>query len=177
MAAFPSGVTIVTALDAEGLPRGMTCSSMTSVALDPPTLVVCVRTASPTLRALLDQGQFAVNLLHEQARATSDLFASGAPDRFDRVGWRLPLGAGGPHLTSSAHAIADCTVVETAVFGDHTAVFAQARRVSVRPTIRPLLYGLRRYAGWSAAASGPPPAALPLPPRPVPDEGAAHVRS
>ncbi|WP_256362730.1 flavin reductase family protein [Streptomyces sp. TRM70350] len=177
MAAFPSGVTVVTAVDADGLPRGMTCSSMTSVALDPPTLVVCVRTASPTLRALLDQGQFAVNLLHERARATSDLFASGAPDRFDRVGWRLPLGAGGPHLTSSAHAIADCTVVETAAFGDHTAVFAQARRISVRPTAQPLLYGLRRYAEWSAAASGPPPAALPLPPRSVPAEGAARVRS
>ncbi|MGK5636838.1 flavin reductase family protein [Streptomyces sp. URMC 126] len=176
MAAFPSGVTVVTTLDADGRPCGLTCSSMASVALAPPTLVVCIRTASPTLRALVDQGQFALNLLHERARATSDLFASGAPDRFERTRWRMPLGAGGPHLTSSAHAVADCTVVETAVFGDHTAVFAEARRVNVRPSAQPLLYGLRRYARWSAAATLPQPPATPLPSRSVPTEGAAGVR-
>ncbi|WP_149183660.1 flavin reductase family protein [Streptomyces sp. TRM49041] len=176
MAAFPSGVSVVTTLDADAVPRGLTCSSLASVALAPPTLVVCIRTASPTLRALLDQGLFALNLLHERARATSDLFASGAPDRFDRTEWRLPLGASGPHLTAAAHAIADCRVVKTVSFGDHTAVFAEADRVTVRPTAHPLLYGLRRYAGWSDAASAPQPAAAPPPPPALPSEGAAGVR-
>ncbi|MEV1054183.1 flavin reductase family protein [Streptomyces sp. NPDC049887] len=176
MAAFPSGVSVVTTLDADGLPRGLTCSSLASVALAPPTLVVCIRTASPTLEALLAQGQFALNLLHERARSTSDLFASGDPTRFERTEWRLPLGAGGPHLTASAHAVADCAVVKTAAFGDHTAVFAEARRVTVRPSAQPLLYGLRRYAEWSAAAAAPPPAASPRPPHVVPPEGAARVR-
>ncbi|SDM46214.1 flavin reductase family protein [Streptomyces wuyuanensis] len=168
MAAFPSGVSVVTTIDAGGLPRGLTCSSLASVALTPPTLVVCIRTASPTLQALLAQGQFALNLLHERARGTSDLFASGDPARFERTEWRLPLGASGPHLTASAHAVADCSVVKTAAFGDHTAVFAEAHRVTVRPAAQPLLYGLRRYAEWSAAAATPPPAASP--------EGAARVR-
>ncbi|MGW0698006.1 flavin reductase family protein [Streptomyces sp. NPDC002867] len=179
MAAFPSGVSVVTTLDADDRPRGLTCSSLASVALAPPTLVVCIRTASPTLQALLDQGQFALNLLHEQARATSDLFASGAPDRFERTEWRLPLGASGPHLIAAAHAIADCTVVKAVAFGDHTAVFAEASRVTVRPAAQPLLYGLRRYAGWSDAASAPQPAAItPAPPVPpvLPSEGAAGVR-
>ncbi|MER5220682.1 flavin reductase family protein [Streptomyces flaveus] len=176
MATFPSGVSVVTTLDADAVPRGLTCSSLASVTLSPPTLVVCIRTASPTLRALLDQGQFALNLLHERARAASDLFASGAPDRFERTEWRLPLGARGPHLTAAAHAIADCRVVETVAFGDHTAVFAAADRVTVRPTAQPLLYGLRRYAGWSDAAAVPQPAAVPLTPPALPSEGAAGVR-
>ncbi|MFP1625586.1 flavin reductase family protein [Streptomyces sp. 5K101] len=179
MAAFPSGVSVVTTLDADDRPRGLTCSSLASVALAPPTLVVCIRTASPTLEALVDQRQFALNLLHERARATSDLFASGAPDRFERTEWRLPLGASGPHLTAAAHAIADCTVVKTMAFGDHTAVFAEAGRVTVRPGAQPLLYGLRRYAGWSDAASVPQPAAVtPAPPVPpvLPSEGAAGAR-
>ncbi|MGW0607477.1 flavin reductase family protein [Streptomyces sp. NPDC002640] len=176
MAAFPSGVAVVTTLDADALPRGLTCSSLTSVALAPPTLMVCIRTASPTLDALLRQGQFALNLLHEGARATADLFASGTPDRFDRVEWRLPLGASGPHLTEAAHAVADCSVLRTVAFGDHTAVFAQADRVTVRPAVHPLLYGLRRYAGWSDAASAPQPPAAVLPLRSVASEGAAGVR-
>ncbi|MFJ9944754.1 flavin reductase family protein [Streptomyces erythrochromogenes] len=159
MAAFPSGVSIVTTLDSDTLPHGLTCSSVASVALDPPTLVVCVRAASPTLAVILDQGAFALNLLHERARGASDLFASGAPDRFERVEWRLPLGAGGPHLTADAHAVADCAVVRTVGFGDHTAVFAGVHRVTVREDPQPLLYGLRRYAQWSQAAAVPPPAA------------------
>ncbi|MFD3804515.1 flavin reductase family protein [Streptomyces sp. NPDC058611] len=159
MAAFPTGVSVVTTLDSDAAPHGLTCSSVASVALEPPTLVVCIRAASPTLAVLLAQGHFALNLLHERARGTSDLFASGAADRFDRTEWRLPLGAGGPHLTEDAHAVADCTVVRTVGFGDHTAVFAEVGRVTVRDDPQPLLYGLRRYALWSEAASAPPPAA------------------
>ncbi|POX37957.1 flavin reductase [Streptomyces sp. Ru73] len=178
MAAFPTGVSVVTTLGADAAPHGMTCSSLASVALDPPTLVVCIRTASPTLQALLAHGRFALNLLHEGARATSDLFASGAPDRFDRTEWRLPLGAGGPHLTADAHATADCAVAGTAGFGDHTAVFAEVGRVTVREPAQPLLYGRRRYARWSDAAALPQPApATGAGPRPVPPPGgAARVR-
>ncbi|MGW6573132.1 flavin reductase family protein [Streptomyces sp. NPDC054945] len=183
MAAFPTGVSVVTTLDSESVPHGLTCTSLASVALEPATLVVCIRAASPTLAVLLAEGHFAVNLLHERARGTSDLFASGAPDRFDRVEWRLPLGAGGPHLTADAHAVADCAVVRTVGFGDHTAVFAEARRVTVRDDREPLLYGLRRYAPWSAAAAAPAPPApqsaarheLPAALRPAAPEGAARV--
>ncbi|WP_037934652.1 flavin reductase family protein, partial [Streptomyces sp. SPB78] len=48
MSAFPSGVGVVTALDENAVPRGMTCSSLASVALDPAVLVVCLRAGGPT---------------------------------------------------------------------------------------------------------------------------------
>jgi flavin reductase (DIM6/NTAB) family NADH-FMN oxidoreductase RutF len=41
-AKFPTGVTIVTVLDTEGRPHGMTASSFTSVSLNPPLVLVCV---------------------------------------------------------------------------------------------------------------------------------------
>ncbi|MFE6406632.1 flavin reductase family protein [Streptomyces sp. NPDC057837] len=186
MASFPSGVSVVTALDADSAPRGMTCSSLASVALDPATLVVCLRTAGPTLRAALDSGHFALNLLHEEARSVSDLFASAGTDRFARAEWRLPLGAAGPHLTEAALAVADCTVVHAVEVGDHTAVFGRVTRVTQTDGRSPLLYGRRRYARWSAAASAPAPEAGPAPARtlpaaalaaPSPLEGEAHVGS
>ncbi|MFE7615615.1 flavin reductase family protein [Streptomyces sp. NPDC057496] len=154
MGGFPSGVSVVTALDADGTPRGMTCTSLASVALCPPTLVICLRTASPTTRSVLLGGQLALNLLHEKARATSDLFGSGDPDRFALTPWHLPLGAGGPHLTGAAHAIADCEVTGTREVGDHTAVFVRVRRFTADDAAAPLLYGRRRYARWSHAVTG-----------------------
>ncbi|MFD6152976.1 flavin reductase family protein [Streptomyces sp. NPDC060243] len=157
MSAFPSGVSVVTALDENAVPRGMTCSSLASVALDPAVLVVCLRTGGPTSDAVLGSGRFTLNLLHEDARDVSDLFASQRPDRFERVVWRLPLGASGPHLTEAALATADCTVVRAVPFGDHTAVFGHVTRVAHTDTAAPLLYGRRRYARWSAAAAAPEP--------------------
>jgi flavin reductase (DIM6/NTAB) family NADH-FMN oxidoreductase RutF len=154
MASFPSGVSVVAALDAEGNPHGMTCSSLASVALSPPTIVACLRTASRTHQAVRETGRFTLNLLHERGRATSDLFASGAPDRFARAEWRLPLGASGPHLTDAAHTIADCLVRRTIEVGDHTAVLGEVLGVTVlNPTPEPLLYGLRRYVAWSSVAA------------------------
>ena len=40
MCTFPSGVAVVTAEDTGGRPFGMTCSSVSCVAMSPPTLLV-----------------------------------------------------------------------------------------------------------------------------------------
>ena len=68
MTRFPTGVTVVTAMDGGGRPQGMTCSSLASVCLRPPTLLVCLRTLSATQRAVEATGAFAVNLLHSGGR-------------------------------------------------------------------------------------------------------------
>lgn len=151
MRRFPTGVGVVTAYDAAGAPRGMTVSALCSVSLDPPTLVVCLRTGSPTLEAVASSGRFAINLLHGGASSVAELFASGAPDRFDRVRWeRGPAGpdAAGPHLSRDAHTIADCRVSRVEQVGDHTVVFGETLHVTERPAPAPLVYGLREYRSW-----------------------------
>ncbi|MFB8139934.1 flavin reductase family protein [Streptomyces parvus] len=150
MSGFPSGVAVLTSVGPGGAPAGLTCSSLCSVSLDPPVLLACVRSGSPTLEALLRFRGFAVNMLHEDARTTSELFSSGAPDRFDRVAWQPAEDSGLPHLVDQAHTVADCEVFSSKVVGDHTVVFGGVRRV--RPLTseppRPLVYGLSRYTGW-----------------------------
>ncbi|SBT43348.1 flavin reductase family protein [Micromonospora narathiwatensis] len=154
MASFPSGVTVTTALHSDGRPWGMTCTSLCSVSLDPPILLVCLRCGSPTLEAIAASRSFAVNLLHEQARAFAELFASGAVDRFEQVRWSADGDAAGPHLLDAAHTIADCEVVEDSVVGDHAVVLGRVRAVTRLRPQRPLLYGLRRYATWSDSVDG-----------------------
>ncbi|MFI6763453.1 flavin reductase family protein [Micromonospora sp. NPDC050417] len=157
MATHPSGVAIVTTSAADGKPWGMTCSSVCSVALRPPTLLVCLRAQSPTLAALLEVSAFAVNLLCDHAEPVAQLFASGAPDRFEKVGWVRDPESGMPHLVEDAHTVADCRVSRTLPVGDHVVVFGEVVRVgthAVEP-VRPLLYGTRRY--WSLAVTPVPP--------------------
>lgn len=150
MRGFPTGVSVVTALDGAGRPWGMTCSSVCSVTLEPPTLLVCLRDGSPTLDAVLDRRTFSVNLLHGGARAVAELFASGDQDRFDRVRWHTPPD-GGPHLAHAAHTIADCTVGRINQVGTHVVVFGEVTATTTGPDREPLLYGFRQYRTWPVA--------------------------
>lgn len=148
MRGFPTGVAVVTAMDLAGTPWGMTCSSVCSVAMEPPTLLVCLREESPTLAAILVRGRFAVNLLHEGAQDTAELFSSGNPDRFGLIDWDLGADAAGPHLPKATHAVADCWIVTTKPVGDHVVVFGEVVGVTWQVDCRPLLYGLRSYRSW-----------------------------
>ena len=149
MRGFPTGVAVVTAVDEAGRPWGLTCSSVCSVALHPPTLLVCVRSQSPTLAAALAGGGFTVNLLHRGAQAVAELFASGRTDRFDLVRWHRDRDAEGPHLTDSVHAVADCRITTTIAAADHIVMIGEVTRVLSSGSDRPLLYGFGRYKSWT----------------------------
>jgi flavin reductase (DIM6/NTAB) family NADH-FMN oxidoreductase RutF len=153
MVGFPTGVGIVTTITADQRCWGMTCTSLCSVSLYPPTLLVCLREGSRTLRGVLDAGTFALNLLHAGARSTAELFASGDPDRFGRVSWQLSERGAGPHLVDAAHTTADCRVVNAEQVGDHSVVFGEVFAIVQRAEPRPLVYGLRLYAGWPSGAA------------------------
>ncbi|MFF0744462.1 flavin reductase family protein [Streptomyces sp. NPDC004111] len=144
MSSYFTGVSIVTAVDPAGRPHGLTCSSLTSVAMDPPTLQVCLADRSGTLAALRAQGTFAVNLLHQGGRGTASVFASTRPDRFERTAWRHTPTHGLPWLHEDAYAVAECEVAETLTIGDHVAVFGRVRHVE-NGAGRPLLYGRRGF--------------------------------
>jgi flavin reductase (DIM6/NTAB) family NADH-FMN oxidoreductase RutF len=154
MSAFPSGVAVVTALDAQSRPRGMTCTSLSSVTVRPPTLLVCLNTASGTLAALLERGRFAVNLLHVRGRATAEVLSAPVPDRFARVDWRPSPVLGAPWLATDAFAVAECELGDTRLVGDHMVVFGVVVNI-VRTEDTPLLYGMRRFAAWHAEPGTP----------------------
>jgi flavin reductase (NADH) len=146
MSAFPTGVAVVTGLDADAAPRGMTCSSIASVSLLPPTLLVCLRTGSGTLSAVTAHGGFAVNLLHDGGQQVAELFSSAEANRFSRVRWRLSE-ADLPWLVQDAFAVAECKVSDLHTVGDHVVVLGEVTRIA-QCTGTPLLYGMRRFAAW-----------------------------
>lgn len=144
MSAFPTGVAIVTSVDADGQPRGLTCSSLSSVTLSPPTLLVCLRNGGGTLDALMSSGVFAVNILHTEGQGAAEMFAEPRSDRFDRLSWQLTDVVNMPLLSEVTLAVAECVVSNTVTVGDHTVVFGEVLAITQHDGT-PLLYGLRRY--------------------------------
>ncbi|WP_251076470.1 flavin reductase family protein [Streptomyces sp. NBC_01525] len=165
MSGFATGVAVVTTLGPDGCPYGLTCTSLSSVTASPPILAVCLTTQGETLRALLDCGAFAVNLLHEQGQHAAEVFAKPVADRFAEVVWQPSPNAGLPRLAEDAFATAECQVTRVLEVGDHTMVLGMVTGVTQTPAT-PLLYGGRRFAVWpDGEVPQPPsvPAVTPLP--------------
>lgn len=119
--ALPTGVTIVTSSDTFGLPVGMTVSAVTALSLDPPQLLVCLQRGKYTLDAIRDSGRFAVNFLSEDQSLLSSRFASNRFDKFSGLDWTPGYHTGAPCL-AGVLAIAECSVSEVIVSGDHEIV-------------------------------------------------------
>lgn len=152
MSSFPTGVSVVTATDGEGHPWGATCSSLSSVTLSPPTLLVCLRKQGGTLRAVLACKRFAVNLLHASGRHAATVFSSPHVDKFAEVPWE-PWGPSRlPFLHRDAFAVAACEVTGEVGVGDHRIVIGRVFDIRVSAGV-PLLYGLRSYSSWPLTVS------------------------
>ena len=148
MSMFPTGVSVVTVADDHGGPQGMTCTSLASISLRPPILMVSLRRGSATLAAVRRHGHFAVNLLHARSQPVAEVFAGPEPDRFARVRWEPSAVTGQPWLVDDSVAHASCRVRSASVVGDHELVLGEL--CEVRCTAEhPLLYGMRRFSVWT----------------------------
>lgn len=114
---FLTGVTVVTANDADGRPLGFTANSFASVSLEPALLLVCLAKRSYNYAALTGAKSFAVNILAEDQEAVSNTFARPSDDRFATVGWRT--GPHGAPVLDGAAAWFDCAMHEIVDAGDH----------------------------------------------------------
>lgn len=146
MSAFPTGVAIVTTLEPDGTPRGLTTNAVTSVSAEPPILLVCVDRDSRTLPALLHTKRFVVNFMRDDCADVCTLFASKADDKFAHVAWTPGLG-GVPVLHAGAIAHAECTTLEELEIGDHVVVTGLVEDGSPPdPSQVPIVYFRRSYA-------------------------------
>ena len=115
--AFATGVTVITTRQPDGTPRGFTANSFTSVSLDPALLLVCLAKTAHSAEVFAEAPHFAVNILAQDQKAVSGLFASRAPDKFDHCAWTpgpadMPLIDGAlAQFTCARHQLVDA--------GDH----------------------------------------------------------
>ena len=149
MGAFPTGVAVVTSFDESGSPRGLTCSALCSLSIDPPLLLLCVDSRSGSLQAIRSSNGFVVNFLREGRDSVSQLFASPSPDKFSRIRWRRSAITGLPWLEEDTIAHADCRLVSDIEAGDHSILIGVLVSGSgPTSTAQPLLYWQRQYASW-----------------------------
>ncbi len=141
---FASGITIITARDADGRDVGMTVSAFSSLSLTPPLVLVCIDNAASVAPVLEHCETFAVNILSDDQEALSRRFAERELDRFEGVA--MTRGELGLALLDGALANLECRVTARQAGGDHTILIGEVKAAYVREG-HPLLYyrgGYRR---------------------------------
>jgi flavin reductase (DIM6/NTAB) family NADH-FMN oxidoreductase RutF len=149
MRRFPAAVTVVTAH--WGSDAGMTATAVTSLSMDPPSLLVCVNRAAAFHGVIEQSASFCVNVLREGQERISAGFGGGKPpeERFADGQWRHHEGI--PYLVD-AQANIFCRRTALFPYGSHSIVVGEATRLLYQEQVAPLLYVDGRYAAVAPSA-------------------------
>lgn len=117
LAAYPTGVTIVTAAGPNG-PSGATANAVTSLSLDPPMMLACLDRGSRTLEAAGAAGRFGVNALAAGEEELARRFARKDPEPAKWEGIEWSESGGSPRLADPLVWVA-CELRDLIDGGDH----------------------------------------------------------
>lgn len=122
-----------------GEPMGITATAMSSLSLDPPSLLVCINQASSLHASMEDVSHFGVNVLHRDQEHLAQMFADRAQHQLRFAsGWEVD-GERPPRLID-AQAALTCRRIDHHRFGTHSIFIGVVEEVEVREGCDPLVY-------------------------------------
>lgn len=134
MRAFAAPVSLITVREQGGDWRGMAASSVSSLCMEPPSILLAIDRASSTLETIRRVGRICVNCLSCDQQDVVAVFASERrrSERF-RVGdWSE--GPNGSPWVVGARAALFCTVERTVDYGTHTILMNRVEAVRLTPS-------------------------------------------
>jgi flavin reductase (DIM6/NTAB) family NADH-FMN oxidoreductase RutF len=134
---FASGVTVVTAVGADGVDHGMTVSAFCSLSLEPPLILVCIDHGTEMHGILQGATAFTVNVLAAEQEDLARKFSDPDDDRFE--GTSYTRGANGLALLTGAAAWLECELTHRHEGGDHT-IFVGRVEAAEAGEAPPLVY-------------------------------------
>jgi flavin reductase (DIM6/NTAB) family NADH-FMN oxidoreductase RutF len=146
LAHWASGVSVVSALSDSGRAVGITASSLTSLSLDPPQILISVNKRLYTHDAILVAGAFAVSILREEQVEWGMRFAGMIPEIEDRfAGLETFTAHSGAPVLAGALAWLDCDVRHAYDGEDHTIFVGEVMAAGANEGGTPLLYYNRQW--------------------------------
>ena len=144
---YATGVTVITAADADGKPHGLTCNSFASVSFNPPLVLWSLGMFSQRLPVFQNASHFAVNVLGVSQQALAKQFATSSEDKFAGVEWTA--GRGNAPLLAGSVANFQCRAVDRYYGGDHV-IFLGAVEAYAYARQEPLLFAHGGYGRFIA---------------------------
>jgi flavin reductase (DIM6/NTAB) family NADH-FMN oxidoreductase RutF len=150
LGSYPTGVTVITAVDRDGRPAGMAVGSFTSVSLDPPLVAFLPARSSTSFPRIRTATSFCVNVLAADQEDLCRVFAGRGGDKFAGVSWSA-TGSGAPRLAGVAAWI-DCDFESVTDAGDHYLVLGRVRELDAHGERLPLVFFQGGYGRFSPSS-------------------------
>jgi flavin reductase (DIM6/NTAB) family NADH-FMN oxidoreductase RutF len=150
LGSYPTGVTVVTAIAADGVPAGMAVGSFTSVSLDPPLVAFLPDKSSTSFPKIRTATSFCVNVLAADQEPLCRAFASRGGNKFAGVQWS-PTPSGAPRIDGVAAWI-DCEFESVQEAGDHYLVIGRVRELDSNAERLPLVFFRGGYGRFSPSS-------------------------
>jgi flavin reductase (DIM6/NTAB) family NADH-FMN oxidoreductase RutF len=136
----------IVSTDGPGGRFGLTVSSMSSLSVEPPSMLVCIHRNSPVIAAVAHNRAFCINSLGEGQEHVSEVFAGRHPaanaDRFSCAEWTTII-TGSPALSKAAASL-DCRLADQHQVSSHVLLIGTVVGVLINGC-RVLLYHDRQY--------------------------------
>lgn len=142
MAAFPSGITIVTTVDDAGRRWGFTATSFCSVSMDPPLVLVCLARTAECHPVFADAPRWVVHVIRPEHADLALRFATRGADKFADAGFHADE-RGLPVLDGACVALS-CVAHQRLDGGDHTILLGRVERTRLGEA-SPAVYFRRRF--------------------------------
>ncbi len=138
-----SSVSVISTKDQSGNLYAMTASSVTSLTIDPPSVLVCVNNAASIYDALTSGENLCINILQKTQQEISNLCSSKELEskRFENDFWDLSHTP----FIKNAQSNIFCKVEETIAYHTHKIVIASVGSSQSADKFNTLMYADGRY--------------------------------
>lgn len=153
MSLTASGVSVITTDGSLGR-AGLTVSSLCSLSMTPPSVVLCVHQDNRALPTFMEHGVFAVNVLANDQAQIANIFAGAVAEyRENRfaVGQWTTLNSAAPVLEGATCSF-DCKLADFKDFGSHRILIGEVIALE-NNTKSPLVYSERAFHRTAALAA------------------------
>lgn len=139
---FPTGIAVITAIDEQGKPYGLTINSFVSVSLSPPVLSWNVMHNTRAHEVISQAKQFAVHILSSEQQAISTQMTGAIEQRFDGLSYQV--NQQGLPIIQGCLAVFECQRHSQISIGDHDIVLGSIDNYEYQQG-EPLLYWQGNY--------------------------------
>lgn len=141
MRKFASTICVLTCRDADGNRHGMAATAVTSLSLEPVSIVACVNRATTFYAGFARATHFCVNVLADSQAEQARIFGSSKfrDERFTAGDWRDDPTTGVPVLLG-AQANLICVPDAAMDYGSHTVIAGRVTEVMIGEVDGPLLH-------------------------------------
>ena len=136
---FPTGVAVVTCIQADGQVHGMAANAISSVSLEPLLVLVSVGRNRDSHSLIEKSRRFAINILREDQQPIAEYYARPPGQRTGDVNVSFSFTERGSATVNGCLVAIDCHVFSEHSAGDHTIFIGEVDELKVNPG-KPLMF-------------------------------------